>query len=487
MNGAPSDTVSEDRRRAMLRTAMGPAIAAALADPTVLEVMINPDGALRLDRLGEGRTDTGTRFDPAQVERIIRLVASHARVEVHAAAPIISAELPPHGQGAGERFEGVLPPVSLAPCFSIRKPATRLYTLMDYVADGIMSADIARLLSLAVVDRRNILVAGGTSSGKTTLANALLAEMAHLDERVILIEDTRELQSPAPDTVALRTRTGSVTMADLKAWQLRTLRRRGTIQRVVSDLKAALNRAWTEHRRALPGDLPVVIKHGLAVEAEGLARAHARDNQVLADDDIRRIVTAACALDEDFGRLVVLLAATGARFAQVSRLRVADVQAGQGRVMVPESFKGKKKASAYIRVQVGADVLAALGPALDGRVASAPLLERWRHVQVRTEQRRSAAQVWERSERGPWTSSSEMTRMWQRACEDAGVPRAIIPYALRHSSIVRGLRFGLPIRLVAALHDTSVAMIERHYSRWITEGLDELAARAVVPIVAVVT
>jgi type IV secretion system protein VirB11 len=215
------DTVSEGRRRAMLRTAMGPAIAAALADPLVLEVMINPDGALRLDRLGEGRTDTGTRFEPAQVERIIRLVASHVWTEVHAASPIVSAELPPHGDGAGERFEGVLPPVSLAPCFSIRKPATRLYTLMDYVADGIMSADVARLLSLAVVDRRNILVAGGTSSGKTTLANALLAEMAHLDERVILIEDTRELQSPAPDTVALRTRAGHVTMADLVRSTLR--------------------------------------------------------------------------------------------------------------------------------------------------------------------------------------------------------------------------------------------------------------------------
>ena len=220
MTGAV-DTVSEGRRRAMLRTAMGPAIAAALADPLVLEVMINPDGALRLDRLGEGRTDTGTRFEPAQVERIIRLVASHARTEVHAASPIVSAELPPHGEGAGERFEGVLPPVSLGPCFSIRKPATRLYTLTDYVADGIMSADVARLLSLAVVDRRNILVAGGTSSGKTTLANALLAEMGHLDERVILIEDTRELQSPAPDTVALRTRAGHVTMADLVRSTLR--------------------------------------------------------------------------------------------------------------------------------------------------------------------------------------------------------------------------------------------------------------------------
>jgi len=216
-----SETLSAERRRAMLRTAMGPTIAEALSDPTVIEIMVNPDGALRIDRLGDGRTDTGTRYDPAQVERIIRLVASHARTEVHASSPIVSAELPPHGEGAGERFEGVLPPVSLAPCFSIRKPAAKIYTLFDYVSDGIMSADAARLLSLAVVDRKNILVAGGTSSGKTTLANALLAEMGHLDERVILIEDTRELQCAAPDVVALRTRSGSVTMADLVRSTLR--------------------------------------------------------------------------------------------------------------------------------------------------------------------------------------------------------------------------------------------------------------------------
>lgn len=217
---APS-TQSSERRRAMLRTAMGPAIEAALSDPRVVEVMVNPDGALRVDILGEGRVDTDMRLDPAQVERIIRLVAAHARGEVHADKPIVSAELPPHGDGAGERFEGLLPPVATAPCFSIRKPASRIYTLIDYVADGIMSADAALLLSLAVVDRRNILVVGGTSSGKTTLANALLAEMAHLDERVILIEDTRELQCAAPDVVALRTRAGSVTMADLVRSTLR--------------------------------------------------------------------------------------------------------------------------------------------------------------------------------------------------------------------------------------------------------------------------
>jgi type IV secretion system protein VirB11 len=207
---------ADDRRRAMLRTAMGPVIAAALADPLVIEVMVNPDGTLRLDRLGEGRVDTGERLEAAEAERIIRLVASHVRAEVHANNPIVSAELP-----SGERFEGLLPPVALAPCFAIRKPAARVYRLADYVTDHIMMPIQADALRKAVRDRRNILVAGGTSSGKTTLANALLAEMAGLDERVILIEDTRELQCAAPDCVALRTRRGVVSMADLVRSTLR--------------------------------------------------------------------------------------------------------------------------------------------------------------------------------------------------------------------------------------------------------------------------
>jgi type IV secretion system protein VirB11 len=217
-----SNGEAQDRRRAMLRTAMGPVIAAALADPAVIEVMVNPDGSLRLDRLGEGRIDTGKRLEPAEVERIIRLVASHVRVEVHAGNPVVSAELPPRDDGiSGERFEGLLPPVSTAPCFAIRKPAAKVYTLDDYVTDRIVLPVQADALRKAVRDRRNLLIAGGTSSGKTTLANALLAEVAGLDERVILIEDTRELQCAAPDCVALRTRPGAVSLADLVRSTLR--------------------------------------------------------------------------------------------------------------------------------------------------------------------------------------------------------------------------------------------------------------------------
>jgi type IV secretion system protein TrbB len=240
----------------MLRTAMGPEIAAALADPLVVEVMVNPDGALRLDRLGSGRCDTGVRLEAAQVERIVRLVASHARNEIHGAAPIVSAELPPHGEGlAGERFEGVLPPVALGPCFSIRKPASRVYRLADYVADGIMSVEIAGLLAGAVIDRRNVLVAGGTSSGKTTLANALLAEMAERDERVILIEDTRELQCAAPDVVALRTRPGVASMADLVRSTLRLRPDRIVVGEVRGGEALDMLKAWnTGH----PGGIATV-------------------------------------------------------------------------------------------------------------------------------------------------------------------------------------------------------------------------------------
>lgn len=267
--------------------------------------------------------------------------------------------------------------------------------------------------------------------------------------------------------------------SDLRAWQLRLPRRKPTsLQRVVNDLKAALNMAFAGHRRLLPADLPTVIKFGLKVDAVEMLTAEHRDNQILTDDQVRRVVAAALAIDPDFGLLVILLAATGARFSQLARMKVRDVQWEQSRLMVPQSFKGKKRVLSYTRVQIGQDTVGAVKPAIEGRPGSAPLLERWRHKQV-------GPMEWERVERGPWTSSSEMLRMWKQAVEDAGLPATTIPYALRHSSIVRGLRFGLPIRLVAALHDTSVQMIERHYSRWITEGLDELAARAVVPIVAI--
>jgi type IV secretion system protein TrbB len=142
----------------MLRTALGPAIAGFLEDPSIVEVMLNPDGRLWIDRLSEGLSDTGERLSPADGERIVRLVAHHVGAEVHSGSPRVSAELPE----TGERFEGLLPPVVAAPAFAIRKPAVAVFTLDDYVAADIMSVEQAEVLRHAVADRRNILVAGGT-------------------------------------------------------------------------------------------------------------------------------------------------------------------------------------------------------------------------------------------------------------------------------------------------------------------------------------
>jgi type IV secretion system protein VirB11 len=310
-------SVSADRRRAMLRTAMGAGIAAALADPRVLEIMVNPDGQLRLDVLGEGRVATGITIEADQVERIVRLVASHARTEISSDAPIVSAELPPREDGvAGERFEGLLPPVSTGPCFSIRKPATRIHWLLDYVTDGIMDADTARILSLAVVERRNILVAGGTSSGKTTLANALLAEMAHLDERVIMIEDTRELQSPAPDTVALRTRPGTVSMSDLVRSTLRLRPDRIVVGEVRGPEALDMLKAWnTGH----PGGIATV-------HANSAASALHRIEQLVQE----AVVTVPRALIADAIDIIVFIAGRGVGRRVDQVLRVAGVDPDGG-------------------------------------------------------------------------------------------------------------------------------------------------------------
>ncbi|MBB6458173.1 type IV secretion system protein VirB11 [Acetobacter lovaniensis] len=223
----------------MLRTAMGPAIAAHLADPAVVEVMLNPDGRLWIDRLSEGLSDTGDAITPADAERIVRLVAHHIGAEVHEAAPRVSAELP-----TGERFEGLLPPVVTAPSFAIRKPAVAVFTLDDYVAAGIMADAQAVFLRRAVAERKNILVAGGTSTGKTTLVNALLAEVAKTGDRVVLIEDTRELQCAAPNLVSLRTRDGIVTLSELVRSALRLRPDRIPIGEVRGPEALDLLKAW---------------------------------------------------------------------------------------------------------------------------------------------------------------------------------------------------------------------------------------------------
>jgi P-type conjugative transfer ATPase TrbB len=224
----------------MLRTALGPAIAAWLEDPIVVEVMLNPDGRLWVDRLSTGLADTGQHLAAADGERIVRLVAHHVGAEVHAGSPRVSAELPE----TGERFEGLLPPIVTAPTFAIRKPAVAVFSLADYVASGIMTVGEAIVLREAVTQRRNILVAGGTSTGKTTLANALLAEVAKTTDRVVLIEDTRELQCRAANLVALRTKDGVASLSDLVRSSLRLRPDRIPIGEVRGAEALDLLKAW---------------------------------------------------------------------------------------------------------------------------------------------------------------------------------------------------------------------------------------------------
>jgi type IV secretion system protein TrbB len=302
-------SISAARAYAMLQSAMGPDIAAALADPLTQEVMVNPDGKLRIDRLGEGCSDTGIVIPATQCERIIRLVASHIRAEVTRECPIVSAELPPHGAAqAGERFEGLLPPVASAPCFAIRKPATRRYILGDYVADGLMSAIQADQLRQSVAARHNILIAGGTSSGKTTLANALLAEMAASNERIIIIEDTRELQCSAPDTVALRTKAGLVSMADLVRSTLRLRPDRIIVGEVRGGEALDMLKAWnTGH----PGGIATV-------HANSAGAALTRLEQLIQEC----VATVPRALIAEAIDTIIFIAGRGAerRIASVARL-----------------------------------------------------------------------------------------------------------------------------------------------------------------------
>jgi len=317
MASATSQSEAFLRSARMLRTALGPAIAAFLEDPAIVEVMLNPDGRLWVDRLSGGLEDTGATLSPADGERIVRLVAHHVGAEVHAGAPRVSAELP----GTGERFEGLLPPVVAAPAFAIRKPAVAVFTLDDYAAVGIMTADQAEILRQAVADHRNILVAGGTSTGKTTLTNALLAEVAKTSDRVVLIEDTRELQCQAPNLVALRTKDGVVTLSDLVRSSLRLRPDRIPIGEVRGAEALDLLKAWgTGH----PGGVGTIH----AGSAIGALR---RLEQLIQE----AVVTVPRALIAETINVVAVLAGRGRqrRLAELAEVSGLDPATGDYRVI----------------------------------------------------------------------------------------------------------------------------------------------------------
>jgi type IV secretion system protein VirB11 len=326
MNAEPIRIEPRSRGARMLRTAMGTAIANWLADPSVIEVMLNPDGRLWVDRLGEGISDSGERLTAADGERIIRLVAHHVGAEVHSRAPRVSAELPE----SGERFEGLLPPVVTAPAFAIRKPAVAVFTLADYVEAGIMSAQQADALRRGVTDRLNILVAGGTGTGKTTLTNALLAEVSRTADRIVLIEDTRELQCTAPNLVAMRTKDGVASLSELVRSSLRLRPDRIPIGEVRGAEALDLLKAWgTGH----PGGVGTIH----AGSALGALR---RMEQLIQES----VVTVPRALIAETIDLIAVLVrdGTGRRLAELARVHGLDPSTGDYRLIPHPDHQGDR-------------------------------------------------------------------------------------------------------------------------------------------------
>lgn len=211
------DETVRTRASEKLRRDLGPTILEALADPKTVEVMRNADGRLWQERLGESMKIIGT-LSEARAEAVIKTIAGYHGREVTRLKPVLEAELPLDGS----RFAGQLPPVVSSPTFAIRKRAIAIFTLAQYVEAGIMTAGQCAVLVQAIADHRNILVTGGTGSGKTTLVNAIIHEMVRHDpkERLVIIEDTGEIQCAAENCVQYHT-TLDVSMTQLIRTTLR--------------------------------------------------------------------------------------------------------------------------------------------------------------------------------------------------------------------------------------------------------------------------
>ena len=229
-----------DRQSEALRRAMGSEILDPLGDPQVVEIMLNPDGSLWVDRLGAGMQRVAS-IEPVRALTIVNTVAAMLDAVVTPDRPILECELPLDGS----RFEALIPPLVERASFALRKKAALVFTLADYVAKGIMTHAQCQAIEDAVADRRNILVSGGTGTGKTTLANAILDAVARVsrDHRIVVIEDTRELQVNAENVVFLRT-SDNTDMTRLLRATMRLRPDRIVVGEVRDGSALALLKAW---------------------------------------------------------------------------------------------------------------------------------------------------------------------------------------------------------------------------------------------------
>ncbi len=225
-----------------LRRELGPVVLKALSDPDVIEIILNPDGRIWVESHTAGMSQTDASMAPTQAENLIGTVAAALNAVANPQNPIIEGELPL----TGSRFEGLRPPIAPSPCFVIRKRASVLYTLDHYVKDNIVTRAQAIALRDAIAKRRNIVLAGGTGSGKTTLVNAMIHEMVSLGdqaERFVIIEDTLELQCAARNALQLHT-TDAADMTRLVRATMRLRPDRIIIGEVRGKEALALLKAW---------------------------------------------------------------------------------------------------------------------------------------------------------------------------------------------------------------------------------------------------
>lgn len=223
-----------------LQDALGDELCFALDDATVVEIMLNPDGRLFIERLGHGIAAAG-EMTAAAAEIVIGSVAHALQSEADDEQPIISGELPI----GGHRFEGLLPPVVSQPTFSIRRRASRLIPLDDYVKSKVMTRQQADVIRNAIASRLNIVISGGTGSGKTTLANAVISEIVEAapDDRIVILEDTAEIRCVAENAVALHT-SDSIDMARLLKSTMRLRPDRIIVGEVRDGAALTLLKAW---------------------------------------------------------------------------------------------------------------------------------------------------------------------------------------------------------------------------------------------------
>ncbi len=212
----PHVTTVKDRAKSKLERDARE-ILAALQDPETVEIMVNADGRIWQEKLGQKIQHIGN-IQAAQVEAVIKTVAGFHGKEVNRFNPMIEGEFPLDNS----RFAGQLPPIVSSPTFAIRKKAIKIFTLEQYVETGVLSPRHSDVIRDAVRNHRNILVIGGTGSGKTTLINAIINEMvlSDPDERIFILEDTGEIQCAAQNFVQYHT-TLDVDMTQLLKTTLR--------------------------------------------------------------------------------------------------------------------------------------------------------------------------------------------------------------------------------------------------------------------------